>query len=331
MWTITPATYTFVAGTDASSQHPQIQFTAPGNYTVALTSTNATNNDTETKPSYITVSTGAIATTFNDDFELETTCGTGSDCGTTVCALNGSWNNLTNGTDDEIDWRVDIGGTPSTATGPSVDYNPGSGTGNYIYTEGSSCFGSTAILESNCLNLDIDYNFEFAYHMYGSSVGSLHIDIFSAGNWINDIMTPYYGDQGGDVWNTNSIDLSTYTGQVVKLRFRAITGTSHFSDIALDDIKFTAQPLSIEDNYLMEAGVGIYPNPAKSLLNIVNPNNLKLSNVIIYDITGRKILTTDLSSMGTEKSINIQSLQSAVYVVVINDDINQITKRLIKK
>ncbi|NQY29807.1 MAG: T9SS type A sorting domain-containing protein [Flavobacteriaceae bacterium] len=331
-WTITPTTFNYSGGTDASFQNPQVQFTATGTYTIALTVTNATNNDTETKPSYITVSAGAIATTFNDDFEAETVCGATSDCGTTTCVLSGSWNNLTNGTDDEIDWRVDIGGTPSTATGPSVDYNPGSGSGKYIYTEGSSCFGSTAILESNCLSLDVDYDFEFAYHMYGSSVGSLHVDIFSAGNWINDIITPYSGDQGGDVWKLKTIDLSAYTGQVVKLRFRAITGTSHFSDIALDDIKFTAQVvLNIEDNYLFEEGVGIYPNPAKNVLNIINPSNLKLNTVVIYDITGRKILTTDLSDMGTEKSINIQSLQSAVYIVTINDDTNQITKRLIKK
>ena len=53
--------------------------------------------------------------------------------------------------------------------------------------------------------------------------------------------------------------------------------------------------------------------------------------MIIYDITGRKILTTDLSNMGTEKNINIQNLQSAVYVLIISDGTNQITKRLVKE
>jgi PKD repeat protein len=35
-WTITPGTFTFVNGTDAGSQSPQVKFTAPGNYTIKL-------------------------------------------------------------------------------------------------------------------------------------------------------------------------------------------------------------------------------------------------------------------------------------------------------
>jgi len=330
-WTITPATFNYVGGTDASSQNPQVEFTAAGTYTVELTTTNATGNNTETKPSYITIVAGAIATGFNDDFEAETLCGTSSDCGTTVCALSGLWNNLTNGSEDSIDWRVDEGGTASTATGPSVDYNPGTGAGNYIYTEGSNCFGSTAILESGCIDLDVDYDFEFGYHMYGSSVGSLHVDIFSSGNWISDVITPFSGDQGGDVWNLASVDLSPYTGQVVKIRMRAITGASHFSDIALDDLKFSAQPLGINDNYLETSGITVYPNPAKNSLFIANPSQLKLNEVKIYDLAGRLVITSDLTDMGVEKSINIQNLQSAVYIVTIKDDTNQITKRLVKE
>lgn len=331
-WTITPSTFNYVGGTDASSQNPEVYFTASGTYDIVLTSTNSINSDTKTKLEYITVGSGSIATTFNDNFEAENTCNTANNCGGTACSLNGSWNNLTNGADDEIDWRVDIGGTPSNATGPSVDYNTGSASGKYIYTEGSNCFGSTAILESDCLNLDVDYYFEFAYHMYGSSVGSLHLDIFSSGNWINDIITPYSGDQGGDIWKIKTIDLSDYTGQVVKLRFRAITGTSHFSDIALDDFKFSVQSvLNIENEYLSDNGLKIYPNPAKDVLNITKPVNMDLVDITIYDLTGRKLLNQDLTEMITQKSIDIQNLAGAVYIVIIRDKLNQFSKRIIIK
>lgn len=54
-WTITPATYTFVGGTNASSQNPQVQFTAAGNYNIVLTATNSCGSDAETKNNYISV------------------------------------------------------------------------------------------------------------------------------------------------------------------------------------------------------------------------------------------------------------------------------------
>ena len=38
-------------------------------------------------------------------------------------------------TNDDFDWTVDAGGTPSGGTGPSDDFTGG---GNYMYTE--SCF-----------------------------------------------------------------------------------------------------------------------------------------------------------------------------------------------
>ncbi|HPR31218.1 MAG TPA: S8 family serine peptidase [Prolixibacteraceae bacterium] len=55
-WTISPGTYSFVAGTSASSQNPKVAFTAEGTYTLSLTAANAKGNDTETKIDYITVS-----------------------------------------------------------------------------------------------------------------------------------------------------------------------------------------------------------------------------------------------------------------------------------
>ena len=52
-WNFNPATVTFVGGTNANSQHPQVQFNNPGAYTVNLTTTNAFGNDAEIKTAYI--------------------------------------------------------------------------------------------------------------------------------------------------------------------------------------------------------------------------------------------------------------------------------------
>lgn len=236
-WSISPATFVYVNSTSASSQNPQIQFTAVGTYTISLTVTNGFGNDVKTNPSYIQVVGGSVAPSFNDNLESYSLCSTTSDCGTTVCGLGGLWSNLTNGTEDNIDWRVDVGGTPSANTGPSVDFNPGTASGKYMYVEASGCSAQTAILESQCIQLDEQYDFVFAYHMYGINMGSLHLDVFVNGAWNNDFI-PALTANSGNVWNVSTTPLYAYQGETIKIRLRAITGNGFESDIAIDDLKF---------------------------------------------------------------------------------------------
>ena len=236
-WSFSPNTVNYVNGTSSSSQNPEVEFLSTGNYTITLTATNANGSNTEIKTNFINVSNSFSATSFNEDFESESLCATTSNCGATTCTLSGNWTNLTNGNEDDIDWRVDQDGTPSTATGPPIDASEGTSTGNYIYLEASSCSGRTAILESTCINVDLAYDFKFSYHMFGNAVGELHLDLQSNGVWITDVLPAVSGDQGID-WIEGTLDLSSYVGQSIKFRFRGITGNGFQSDIALDDFKF---------------------------------------------------------------------------------------------
>jgi PKD repeat protein len=52
-WSITPGTYIYVGGTSASSQDPEVQFTAAGPYSITLTVSDGVNEDSETKTNYI--------------------------------------------------------------------------------------------------------------------------------------------------------------------------------------------------------------------------------------------------------------------------------------
>ncbi len=205
-------------------------------------------SDTETKTGYITVASSSPASNFNEDFESQASCGTTSNCAATACNLTGLWKNLPNGTDDDIDWRIDNGGTPSTGTGPSVDFNPGNNVGNYAYIEASSCPGSEAILLSDCIQLDNDYTLNIGYHALGNDIGSLHLDMLVGGAWSLDIVPSIMGDQG-DVWRVLSADLSAFRGQTVRLRIRGITGRGFASDIAIDDISFSTTTL-LQTNFI---------------------------------------------------------------------------------
>ena len=61
-WSFNPATVTYVGGTTAASQHPQVQFNVAGYYSVTLTASNAGGSDGELKPNYIFVSAYAAST-----------------------------------------------------------------------------------------------------------------------------------------------------------------------------------------------------------------------------------------------------------------------------
>jgi len=69
-WTITPATVTYVNGTDEFSQNPEVEFTGLGKYTVALEITTPYGDATVTKTDYVNVVSSTIP--FSDDFDIGT-------------------------------------------------------------------------------------------------------------------------------------------------------------------------------------------------------------------------------------------------------------------
>ncbi|WP_081415551.1 T9SS type A sorting domain-containing protein [Aquimarina latercula] len=150
----------------------------------------------------------------------------------------GAWSQSSN---DDINWTVNSGGTPSNGTGPSgaVDGN------SYIYVEasgnGTGYPNKQAILNAPCLNFNgvSSPTISFQYHMTGNAVGTLNVEARTnnTGNWSNVFTRS--GDQGAD-WNAASVDLSAYAGNSsVQLRLNVVTGTSWQGDITIDDLSIT--------------------------------------------------------------------------------------------
>jgi len=141
-------------------------------------------------------------------------------------------------------WIRDQGGTPSSSTGPDHDNTIGDATGWYIYVENSlrACQGSdtSAIIEGPDLDADMySVSLSFYYHMYGSNIGTLHVDVYD-GSWHDDewnISGQQHGSSGA-AYTQAQVDLGSYTG-IIKIRFRYDGVTGFRADAAIDDINIT--------------------------------------------------------------------------------------------
>ncbi len=138
-------------------------------------------------------------------------------------------------TEDDFDFSIISGATPSANTGPL-----GAAAGdNYFYVESSSPnFPSkSAIINSKCLDINdlVAPEFSFDYHMNGEGMGSINVSIIDVLKDEEVVIWTINGHQGNQ-WHTAKIDLSSYQGDVIQIRLTATTGTNHTSDLALDNL-----------------------------------------------------------------------------------------------
>ncbi len=97
-WTITPSTFSYVGGTDSTSQFPEVNFSSVGSYSVSLIVSNSTLSDTVTKPNYIEITGGEqlFLELLTDNFASETSWILSDTNGTEVLSGSGYENNSLN-------------------------------------------------------------------------------------------------------------------------------------------------------------------------------------------------------------------------------------------
>jgi len=217
-----------------------------------------------------------------ENFDSETACGVG--CGN-ACVLTGQWTNLLM---DDADWAVDANGTGSTNTGPSFDHTTGT-TGNYLYIEASGCVSDTAFLESADIDLSSpllsNMFFDYWYHLYGAQIEDIYVDITND-NGITWTRVDT-ADANVDLWQLKTINLTSYLGDTIKIRFRGLTGTSFGSDMAIDDISLYT---------VLSNDAGII-----SIDNIVNPITPGINNI---DVSIKNFGADTLQTANIEWSVD---------------------------
>jgi len=92
------------------------------------------------------------------------------------------------------------------------------------------------------------------------------------------------------------------------------------------EFKIRIESVGIEET-LRATSVKVYPNPTNGELTIEN-GQLKIENIDIYDIMGKKIIVN--SQLSIINSINIAHLPSGIYFIKISTEAGTVTKKVIK-
>ncbi len=249
---------------------PSFEYTFPtaGTYSVALTLSNGTEQVRRVKRNFIVV--GPRPLPIVQAFERE------------EAVRDYFWRYGTGA--GEAAWVLRSGSTPSNSTGPEGG-RPDRSTGaasDYLYVEASGeAAGTPAVYRSGCIavpridTLLREDSLRFArpvlsfyYHMYGNTMGDLHVDIETATGIVRDVTPALIGEQQSstnDTFRLREVDLSAYAGQRINIRFRGMVGSSFRSDMAIDDVSVALRPeviVGVTQLASAERRPTLYPNPA---------------------------------------------------------------------
>ena len=149
----------------------------------------------------------------------------------------------------EYFWKAGPPVVHTNNSGPSGDNT--SGSGGYIFTEANTGVGNN-VFTSEIISPFVDVSsltvpeLSFYYHMYGSLINKLDVQVRSfAGNW-NTLETISGAQQSNssDSWKERIIDISFYAGDTIQIKFIAhrYQGSNNQVDISIDDVDIHEQP-----------------------------------------------------------------------------------------
>ena len=232
---------------------------------------------------------------------------------------DGSTGNLSNGWTGShtsgYRWEANSGMTVSSGTGPSADHT--TGTGIYMYTEASTpaAVGDITNLESPTINLTT-YTYpglSFWYHKAGAGMGNMYIDIYHNGSWTNDVDSIIGSTQNTetDPWLNKLVDLTAYAGSNIKVRFRAIFGTTWSGDMAIDDVDFIELPPYDPELVSLFPDKGYYSMPLSQIQTITFGAEVKnngvdtITDVKLYQYDGTNIDSGSIAQLTSQQADTI--------------------------
>jgi len=188
----------------------------------------------------------------------------------------GAWRGVEN---NDYNWTRQSGPTPTVSTGPMNAFD-----GNYyIYTDikGPLYYDKPFLIETSFdFSNSINPEMEFFYHMYGSAIGTLQVDVLDeTGAWHNAIWIKSGEQQTSSEapWKSAIIDLQGFGEQSpVKVRFKGVSGNDYYGDMAVDYITVTNRPNNL---FFTPKAPGVSGHPGDTVQYNVTVINLTTTNL----------------------------------------------------
>lgn len=328
-------TWNFDGGSPAtsSSQNPVVTYNTPGLYQVTLQSTDGTNNDMETKTSYIRVLPAAASLPFletfesytalnnivewdvedignNAKFELETSFGhTG-----TKCARLMNFGQNAGNTDELSSAPVDLSGINST-TGVTLSFR-------YAYRKRSS---SNIEYLKVFVTKDCGDSWVQRKTVFGDQLSSI-------------VSTSSWSPSSQSDWTTVHMTNVTSTYWVNNFRYKFVFESDGGNNFYLDDINIYAGSQSDQIVGLNEVGefkgLSLYPNPADNEINVSFGLEAAQDVVLeVTDLTG-KLVQSNLIKANTGNNLvmlNTSDFAQGVYMLNITAGSKRSTLRFMVK
>jgi len=312
LWTFSPNTVTFVNGTAATSQFPEIQFNAIGVYDVTLAATNSFGTDTEIKVAYINI-LAPTAPPIVEDFEA-------------VAFPPLGWHIESEGGDYTWEQKQNITGADgNTTTAAFLD--------NFAYNNVGAEDGLAAMEVDLSNSTAALMTFDVAYARYSATyTDTLRIDVSTdCGNLYTP--TSYFKggtdlatvpDQTGTWfpttaanWRNDSVDLSAYLGQNVMVKFVNING--YGNSLLVDNVNISITTGIDQINSLPASSVSVTPNPSSGLFTLHLDNKITgNTSYIVTGVKGEEIIKKQISSSGNNTEIiNLSKQSKGVYLLTV--------------
>lgn len=317
-------TWTFAGGTPGTStdQNPTVVYNTPGTYSVTLSVSDGTDNESVTKTDYITVlPSNGMATPFTDGFESETT----------IPVTN--WTTYSQAA--SVQWEVASFGANSSKSMKVDNFSQGSGAEHWLTSNPIDLSGPGPIL----------LTFDYAYKERSSSNNEylrVYVSKDCGENWVivKNIQGSVFGtgispapfEPEEEDWINVQVSNIASIYQVSNFRVRFEFSTDNGNHLYIDNINVLRSSVGLDD--AEKAFFSIYPNPAKpetvhTQFTLNNPAPVRLN---VHDMSGRKIQSVDYGSMSQgsyTKRIDVQNLAAGVYVVELQVGQERIKKKLI--
>ncbi len=320
-WTFTPSTVSFVNGTSANSQNPQVVFNATGTYDVTLVASSPNGSGTASQTSLISILAPA-AVPLTEDFQ-------------SVSYPPSGWTLLSAG--GSITWASASGINGASGTTTSASFMD-----NFDYNNVGA--------EDGLHTFEVDLNaavssrmtFDVAHARYSAAyTDGLRIDVSTdcGLTWIpsgylktgTDLATvpdntAEFYPSGTSDWRKDTVDLSVWNGQSILINFVNLNG--YGNNLFVDNINIDAVT-GFADG-MSQANVYLYPNPTEGQFTLTW-SGLKLgTSVQLTDATGRTIgipwFATE--AIGT-RSFDLSQAEAGVYFIRLDSGAGQRVLRLI--